>query len=99
VTGAPVGDRFQRLLRERRLPAFANQVLERLLPDVVGELSLHECGRRLALAEPREPGPPLVSGRGARFRLLHLLDRHGDGERRGTGLFAGFLDLDGGHAR
>jgi hypothetical protein len=59
--------------RERRLPAFANQVLERLLPNVFGELLLHECGRRLALAEPREAGPPLVGGRGARFGLLYLL--------------------------
>src|SRR5207249_4626225 len=49
-------------------------------------------------AEPGKPGPPLVDGRGARLRLLDLLYRYGNGERSGAGLFAGLLDLDGGHA-
>jgi len=99
VVDVRVGDRLQRLLRQRRLPAFANQVFERLLPNVLGELLLHERGGRLALAEPREPGPPLVSGGSPRLGLLHLLYGHRDGERSGSGLFAGLLDQDGGHAR
>src|SRR5947207_3707341 len=94
-----VGDRLQRppFLCECRLPALTDQVLERLLPDVVGELLLHECGRCLALAESREPGALLVGGRGACLGFAHLLDRHGHGERSGAGLFGGLSDLNGGH--
>src|SRR5207244_631763 len=99
IVDVGVRDRLQRLLRERRLPALANQLLERLLPDVVGELPLHERRGRLPLAEPGKPGPPLVDGRGARLRLPDLLYRYGNGERGGAGLFAGLLDLDGGHAK
>ena len=99
VVDVRVGDRLQRLLRQRRLPAFANQVFERLLPNVLGELPLHERRRRFPLAKPRQPGPPLVGGGGARLRLLHLLHRYGDGEGGGAGLFAGLLDLNGGHAK
>src|SRR5207253_1444232 len=80
IVDVGVRDRLQRLLRERRLPALANQLLERLLPDVVGELPLHERRGRLPLAEPGKPGPPLVDGRGARLRLLDLLYRYGNGE-------------------
>src|SRR5882762_11486743 len=98
VVDVGVRDRLQRLLRERRLPALANQVLQRLLADVLGELPLHEGGGRFSLAEPGKPGPLLVGGGGARLGLLYLLYRHGDGERCGTRLFAGLLDLDGGHA-
>src|SRR5438093_6587997 len=99
VVDVGVGDRLQRLLSERRLPALANQLLERLLPDVVSELPLHERRGRLPLAEPGKPSPPLVGGRGARLRLLDLLHRYGNGERGGAGLLAGLLDLDGRHTK
>src|SRR2546429_2044329 len=98
IVDVGVRDRLQRLLRERRLPALANQLLERLLPDVVGELPLHERRGRLPLAEPGKPGPPLVDGRGARLRLLDLLYRRRARDRNSAGLFAGLLDLDGGDA-
>src|SRR5882762_9838002 len=99
VVDVGVRDRLQRLLCERRLPALANQLLQRLLADVLGELPLHERRGRFSLAEPGKPGPLLVGGGGARLGLLDLLDRYGDGERGGPRLFAGLLDLDGRHAK
>src|SRR5438309_5104064 len=51
-----VCDRLQGLLLDRDLPAFADQLLQRLLPDVVREMLLHDRRRGLALTEPRQPG-------------------------------------------
>src|SRR5207248_491270 len=97
VVHVRIGHGVQRLLRQRRLPAFANQLFERLLPDVVGELLLHERGRRLALAEAGEPGALLVRRRGPRFGLLHLLGRHGHRQGCGAGFFRRLANLNGSH--
>src|SRR5438034_9826166 len=80
IVDVGVRDRLQGFLSERRLPALANQLLERLLPDVLGELPLHERRWRLPLAEPGKPGPPLVDGGGARLGLLNLLHWHGNSQ-------------------
>src|SRR5437868_13550937 len=77
----------------------SDQVLECLLPDVVGELLLDERGGRLPLAESREPGAPLVGGRGARLGLLDLLYRHGHGQGRGPRLLRRLTNLNGSHVR
>ena len=98
VVNVRVGDGLQGLLGEGRLPALADHLLQRVLPDVVGELLPHERGGGLALAKARQASAPLVIRGRALFGLAHVLDRHGHRERSSPGLFGGLLDQDGGHA-
>src|SRR5258708_9088532 len=60
VVDMRVGDGLERLLRQRRLPARANHLLERLLPDVVGELLFDERGGRPPPPAPGAPAAPLL---------------------------------------
>jgi len=97
VVDVRVGDGLELFLLQRHAPALADQLLEGLLPDVVGELLSHDPCRGLAAAESRESRAPLVVGGGALLGLAHVLGRHGHGERRRARLLAGLLDLDVGH--
>src|SRR5216117_4040358 len=97
IVDVRVGDGLQGLLLQRHLPAGADQLLQRLLANVLGEVLQDERGRRLAAAEPREPRPLLIARGGALFRLPHLFHGHGDGQGGRPWLFAGLANLNGGH--
>src|SRR5207249_8785298 len=54
----------------------AHQLLQRFLPDIVGEVLLHDRCRCLPLPEARQPRAALVGAGGAVLGLAHLLHGH-----------------------
>src|SRR5438876_2522986 len=65
VVDVRVSDRLQLFLLLRDAPALLDELAQRLLTDVVGELFSYHGGRRLALPEAGQPGALLIDLRGA----------------------------------